>query len=204
MQILDCEQGSAEWFRGRLGIPTASGFDKIISSTGKASTQANGYMHKLLAEWLTGKSEDGYTNDSMERGKELEAAAREFYAFTHDVEVQQVGLVYRDENKLVACSPDGLTEPAGLEIKCPLAHTHVSYLLANKVPSKYIPQIQGSMWVTGRQYWDFMSHHPDMHPLIIRVARDEKYINTLADLVGRFIKTMLEKRSILEEQKHGK
>lgn len=204
MIILDCEQGKDEWFRARLGIPTASNFDKIISSTGKPSTQANGYMNKLLAEWLTGKSEEGYNNDSMERGKELESAARDFYAFTHDVEVRQAGIVYRDENKLVACSPDGLTD-GGLEIKCPLAHTHVSYLLAGKVPSKYIPQIQGSLWVTGLEYWDFISYHPDMKPLVIRVMRDEKYINTLADLVGRFIKTMLEKRAILsEEQSNGK
>jgi len=51
----DIEQGSERWLQARLGIPTASAFDKIVTSTGKASTQSNAYMNKLLAEWLTGR-----------------------------------------------------------------------------------------------------------------------------------------------------
>jgi hypothetical protein len=35
----DVTQGSPEWLEARLGIPTASEFDKIITPTGKPSTQ---------------------------------------------------------------------------------------------------------------------------------------------------------------------
>jgi hypothetical protein len=81
-------------------------------------------------------------------------------------------------------SPDGLVgDEGGIEIKCPLPHTHVSYLRAGDVPSKYIPQIQGCLWITGREWWDFMSYHPAMEDLIVRVYRDEAYIKKLADAV---------------------
>jgi len=86
----------------------------------------------------------------------------------------------------VGCSPDGLIDKeqdgliGGLEIKCPLQGTHVEYLRAGKVPSKYMLQVQGCMFVTGRGYWDFMSYHPKMKPLIVRTYRDDNLINELA------------------------
>lgn len=32
---LDCEQGSEEWLQARLGIPTATGFENIVTATVK-------------------------------------------------------------------------------------------------------------------------------------------------------------------------
>lgn len=191
------EQGSPEWFEARIGIPTASCFDKILSPTGKPSTQAGAYMNKLLAEWLTGKPTNSDSNEWMLRGSELEADARKLYEFSTDVEVGQVGIVYKDESRLVSCSPDGLTPDGGLEIKAPAPHTHVEYLLAGKIPTKYIPQVQGSMYITGRPHWDFMSYHPEMTPLIIRVERDEAYIKLLDSSLTGFIEKMLVKREKL-------
>jgi hypothetical protein len=87
--------------------------------------------------------------------------------------VVEVGLCLHDEFECGA-SPDGLVgDDGGLEIKCPLPHTHVSYLRAGDVTGKYIPQIQGCLWITGREWWDFMSYHPAMEDLIVRVYRDE-------------------------------
>jgi hypothetical protein len=75
----------------------------------------------------------------------------------------------------------------GIEIKCPLPHTHIAYLREGVVPSKYIPQIQGCLWITGREWWDFMSYHPAMEDLIVRVERDNEYIKKLADQVERAV-----------------
>lgn len=199
MIILDCEQGTDAWFQGRLGIPTASNFDKIITSTGKASTQAKSYMNKLLAEWLTGSSINQDSTEWMERGNLLEADARSLFEFTNECEVSQVGLIYKDDRKLVSCSPDGLIDDSGLEIKCPAPHTHVEYLLSGKLPSKYVAQVQGSMWVTERDSWNFMSYHPEMQPLSVKVNRDDKFIKTLEDYVNDFIDEMLTKRQKLDE-----
>ena len=86
------------------------------------------------------------------------------------------------------CKSDGLVgDDGGIEIKCPLPHNHIAYLRAGDVPGKYIPQIQGCLWITGREWWDFMSYHPAMEDLIVRVYRDEAYIKKLADAVIRAV-----------------
>ena len=190
MIIMDVDQGSDEWLAARLGIPTASMFKNIITSQGKPSTRANDYMHKLCAELLLGKQED-YKSEAMERGSELESEARTFYEFQSDLEVQQVGIVYLDEEKQVACSPDGfIGDDKGLEIKCPKSHTHVKYLLAGKVPAEYVPQVQGSMWITERSSWDFLSYYPGIAPLLITVERDDEYIDLMAAEVNKFIEKL--------------
>ena len=50
---LDVQQGTDAWARARIGIPTASCFDKIITpKTMKPSASAKDYLHLKLAEWL--------------------------------------------------------------------------------------------------------------------------------------------------------
>ena len=98
-----------------------------------------------------------------------------------------VGLCYLDEHRNFSCSPDGLVgEDGGLEIKCPLIHTHVEYLLDGKLPTKYVQQVQGSMLISGRKWWDFMSYYPGLKPLVVRVERDEKFIAKLKDELNKF------------------
>lgn len=189
MKILEHEQRSPEWFAARAGVPTASEFHNILTPTGKEPTgqKVVNYRNKLLAEWLVGGEVESYTNQWMQRGIETEAEAREAFTFIMDLEVTEVGFCLRDE-PLVGCSPDGLVDnDGGLEIKVPAPHTHVQYLLDGKVPTEYIPQLQGSMMVTGRDYWFFMSYHPGMDPLILKVIRDDDYITKLAGAVGKFL-----------------
>jgi hypothetical protein len=111
----------------------------------------------------------------MSTGKLRELDARNYYEFCKKVKVKQVGFCLRDKPKC-GCSPDSLVSiNGGLEIKCPLGTTHVQYLLDNRLAVEYIPQVQGSLFVTGRDWWDFMSHYPDMRPLIIRVKPDKAF-----------------------------
>ena len=187
MRVSNFEQGSQEWLQSRLGKPTASNFGKLITPTGKPSASAESYINELIAQRITGELPEFFKSEAMERGNELEPHAKASYEFTHDVDVVEVGLCLHDEFECGA-SPDGLIgEDGGIEIKCPLPHTHVAYLRAGEVPSKYIPQIQGCMWITGRKWWDFMSYHPAMENLIVRVERDDAYIKKLADAVIRSV-----------------
>lgn len=189
MRILDVEQGSQEWHDARCGVLSASIFDKVITSKGTLSTQNIGLMNQLIAEKLTGKRVEIKSNDAMLRGIELEPKAREYYEFVTGRVVKEVGLVYKDASEDISCSPDGLPLISlGLEIKCPLAHTHISYLLANKLPTKYTQQVQGSMWVTGLDKWDFLSYHPDMdQQLLITVEKDVEYHKCLDKVLNDFI-----------------
>jgi putative phage-type endonuclease len=187
MIILDVEQGSPEWFSARLGIPTASMFDKIITTTGQPSKSAANYAFAVAGERLSGRVEEGYTNAAMERGKELESEARELYEFVSGCEVKQIGLVYKDENRLFSCSPDGLIgNDGGVEIKCPSIGVHTRYLYGNKCPTDYYQQVQGCLFVTGRKWWDFVSYYPDVEPLIVRCYPDRKFQDALSREIEKF------------------
>lgn len=169
MKIIECEQGTPEWHLARRGVPTASNFSKIITSTGKRSTQREKYMYELAGEKLGAIVEETYQSFAMQRGTILESEARDLYVFAH-APVNKMGLCLSDCGRW-GCSPDGLVgDNGGLEIKCPLVHTHVEYLLKCKdeMPVDYFQQVQGALLVTGREWWDFVSYFPGLQLLIIR------------------------------------
>lgn len=182
MIIHNCEQNSDEWFALRAGLPTASSFDKLVTGTGKASAQISGYAATLAAELYAGRPLERWEgNRATERGHEVEPEARAAYAFIHEVEPVQVGLVV---NHGAGCSPDSLIGDAGLlEIKSQMAKGHVETLAyhrkSGKVPPSYMPQLQGQLLVCEREWVDIMFYHPDLPGLTIKVYRDESYIREL-------------------------
>jgi hypothetical protein len=191
MQILTLEQGSEEWHRARLGIATASRFKDIITpAKGDKSASYKGYMYELIAEKLTKGKEDFFKSEWMERGNEIEPLARASYEFIHEVEVKQVGIMLNDEGTIGA-SPDGfIGDDGGLEIKCPKPSTVVKYMLDGGLPLEYKPQVMGSLWISGREWWDFLAFHPSMDFYQIRVYRDEEYIKKMNQHITDFVDEM--------------
>ena len=181
-------QGEPEWMALRVANPGVSNFDKIITSTGKASTQRQKYLFQLAGEALIGAKEESYNNAAMTRGTELEPKARKLFEFTKGLKVEEVGMCYPDELKRYHASPDGIMDEdkKGLEIKCPLLATHVEYLSGGKLPTKYKCQVQGSLMVTDYNSWYFMSFYPGIKPLIVEVERDEKLISIMKEAVEEF------------------
>ena len=180
MIIIDCPQGEEQWFKEKLGKPSASNASKIITNEGKQSNQRTGYLYELAAERITGKTTKGYKDKNMEIGTERENESRAFYELLYDLDVSVVGLVYKDENRAICASPDGLiADSHGLEMKNPLPKTQIKYLLEGKLPSEYFSQVQFSLYVTGLKYWDFLSYVPDMPHFLIRVERDDKFLIAL-------------------------
>lgn len=191
MIILTDEQGSPEWLASRLGRPSASMFSNLITTSGKPSSSAKKYIAEMVAERLTGRSKPFYTNDHMERGNFLEPEAREAYEFITDLEVVETGFILHDSEEF-GCSPDGLVaNDGGLEIKCPSDGVHAGYLIDGKVPTKYYQQVQGCMWVTGRDWWDFMSYHPEMPHLLVRMEKNEEFIEAMATEVNKAIEIIV-------------
>ena len=190
MRILDLTQGSPEWLEARLGCPSGSNFKRLITSRGEPSSTAETYNNELIAEAVTGEPTFVTETEWMARGKALEVDAKSYYEFENGVDIQDVGFI-KDDQYDCGVSPDGLIgKDGGIEIKCPKPSTHVQYRRVKKVPSIYIPQIQGCMWITGRKWWDFMSYHPTMEPLVIRVHRDEEFIRKLNLIVIDACKTI--------------
>ena len=184
MRVTEFEQRTEGWFQARLGCPSASSFHRLITSTGKPAATAMAYIDELVAERITGKQASVYVSEAMQRGTDLEPLAKEVYELVSGESVFDIGFCKHDDLE-AGCSPDGLVGDNGLlEIKCPMAHTMVGYLRAgNKLPSKYKAQVQGQMWITDRDSCDFLCYHPDMTLLLVRVERDQEFIDKLAEQV---------------------
>ena len=197
MIILDHEQGSDEWFASRLGRPSASMFNKLITSTGKPSTSAGKYIDELVDERLNGIRVPVYVNEHMERGTRLEPEAREYYEFITEQQVTEYGFIL-DDSEEFGCSPDGIIKDSdgnfegGLEVKCPA--NMVGYHRDNKsFITKYKQQIMGCMMITGAKWWDLMAYSDKKpHHLIIRVERDEEYIEKLAAEIDKAVKIIVD------------
>lgn len=191
MQIIrNIDQGSEEWLKLRLGVATASNFDKIITTTGKESESLKKYALQLATELMLETPEPSFKNDVMARGNELESLARDAYQEQTFKVVEQITMFKSDCGNF-GYSPDGLVDDDGLvEIKCPIATTHFKYLLDNKMPTDYWQQVQGGLWVGQRKWIDFVSFNSyfrDKKLFVIRVERDEEYIAKLAELANKVI-----------------
>ena len=198
-QVINCPQGSYEWHMLRLGTVTGTGFKQVLNK-GKGR---KGYMDTLVEELSTGQPRENYVNEYMEHGTKWEPIARLVYEAITERTVQQVGFIVKDD--FVGVSPDGLVGDDGIiEIKCPKDSTHEKYVEENRLPPTYKAQVQGLLWVTGREWVDFVSYHPrpikDERIMIVRVERDEVYIKTIQSETNKFI-TEIKERLKHEEQK---
>jgi hypothetical protein len=197
-QKLETGEANPEWLKLRIGIPTASEFDKIITPTGKASTQWEAYAHKILAEEIVGHAIQGFVKTAaMEEGNARELESIQFYEFQKDVTTEPIGFI-TDDARTMGCSPDRLVGAEGLlEAKNPLAHTHIGYLLNANVDKEYWPQCQGGLMLAERAWIDIMSHFPEIPHLIVRVERDETYIALMRQMLADFNGKLQNKRKIL-------
>jgi len=188
MIIVDCPQNSPEWDQCRLGIPTASNFGKILTPTGKLSEQRRDYLYSLAGEAVSGRSEENFVSYRMKIAKEMEAESRMVYAMNHeDLDVYQVGFVYKDVKRMVGASPDALVDPnGGFETKDAKFAVQIDRLSKGNMILTHKPQVQGGLYVCEREWWDFQSYCSGLPVLCIRNYRDEKYISRLAEELEKF------------------
>ena len=201
MQLLNLEQGSDEWHEARKGVLfTASEFKNIITAkTGKKSAAVESLTNKKLAELLLGRKMSFEGNAATDRGNELEPDAIDCYAIAKDTEVLNGGFVIADGG-FFGCSPDGFIGNGGLlEIKSVFDESHVSNMLNETAYLDYYPQLQGQLLCTKRKWVDWMSYHPELPPVIVRVNRDEEYITKLVQYLHEAKKLLETKKSKLKD-----
>lgn len=182
----DVAQGSDDWREARSGLITASRFADVIAvrRDGKPTAARAKYLRLLAFERLANAPVREIHSRSMEWGTELETFAREAYELETGRFVTQAGLVIHPEHPFIGCSPDGLIgADGGLEIKCPHDETvHIGTWL-DGMPADHLPQVQGAMFVTGREWWDFVSYDPrqaeHLNLYVQRISRDQDYIDAL-------------------------
>jgi len=214
--VVPGEQRTDAWFAARCGRITASNMHCVMAkakekkdgtestaASSEATTRMN-YRVRCAIEQVTriADREEAFKSPEMKRGEEREPAARMHYEIATGIELGMVQFIYL-EDLMIGCSPDGLVGDDGLiEVKCGNLATHLSYMLRNTAPPEYKWQIQGSLWVTGRSFCDFVSYHPDfpeeLRLTMIRVKRDEQMIKDLQAGCLKFLADVAVTKQLIE------
>jgi len=189
MQILTLKQGTPEWHAARLGIVTMSELKTLLvkgKGPGKFGAGAFSYMHQLIGERITGEPSDAFQGNAYtQRGHKLEPVALELYKEATDPpRLEQVGIIL---NHGAGYSPDCLVDSNGLvEIKTKLPKYQIELLLADELPQEHVAQCQGGLWVSEREWIDFVSYWPGLPMFVKRAYRDEAIIRTIAGRIEAF------------------
>lgn len=189
MQIIrDVAQGSPEWLALRLGILTCSELAPVLvngKGQGGFGVEAISYMDQLIGERITEEAAAPFGgNAHTQRGHELEDVARDLYVARTGAELEQVAIIL---NHGAGYSPDSLVGADGLtEIKTKLPKFQVGVILAGEVPKEHVAQCQGGLWISEREWIDFISYWPGMPLFIKRMYRDEAMISKIAERVATF------------------
>lgn len=186
----EMEQGSSSWLAARAGIVTASTVGQLITpKTVKpaANDTARGLYATLIAERVTGCVEPVIPNRAMTRGTLLEPHARAEYVKVRGP-VTEVGFARLDTDTfMLGASPDGLIgDDGGLEIKSPSSKVFTQTVISGEVPLYNLAQVQASLLVTSRAWWDFVSYYPGQPLFIKRVYPDPKWHDAITTACVQF------------------
>lgn len=197
MRIIECEQGSESWHQARAGVITASMFrvarERLKSGPNKGdfTEAAKNYAFRVAVERISGEPMDeGFETWQMRRGHELEPAARTAHELASGLLVFRAGFVTSDDGRFGASADGLIADDAGSEYKCLVSPEGLRDVLLADDISKYMDQIQGCMWITGRTSWHYCMYCPALasigRDLYWRVVkRDDDYIEAMeTDLIA--------------------
>jgi exodeoxyribonuclease (lambda-induced) len=201
MIFAECNQGTEAWHAARCGKITASCFADAISrcqkksgtrNVGDPTAAAERYAADLAIERISGKPHGEPPKAwVLERGHEMEAAARRIYEGRTGAFVTEAGICLTDDG-VFGYSSDGLVDDDGLiEIKAPIDSTKILTMWATGDTSEYDHQMQGGMWITGRKWTDFIMYVPDLAAVgkdlyVKRVFRDDAFIDDMVARLAQF------------------
>ncbi len=192
--IHEAPQGSPEWLAARAGKATGSRAKDILATikTGEAAARRD-YRMQLICERLTGMpQENGFINAEMQRGVDLEPAARAAYEALTGNMVNQTGFLVHNEI-MAGCSLDGDVDgfKGIVEFKCPKSATHLGYLRTKDI-SAYLPQVTHNLFITGAEWCDFLSfdnRFPDeLQTFMVRVWAKDLNLTDYAMKLAAFLK----------------
>ena len=189
----DLTQGSDEWLAARRGIVTATVVGQLITAK-TVKPAANDYSRALtmtlVAERITGWTEEVFVSNDTMRGNMDEPIARDLYS-RHYAPVVEVGFMVRDDwGWRLGYSPDGLVGDDGLiEVKSRRPKKHLATILADEVPLENMAQIQAGLLVSGRAWCDYLSYCGGMPMWRKRVTADERWADAIVQAVATFEQT---------------
>ena len=187
-------QRTPEWFAARLGKVTASRINDVLAYIGKNKTEEGvtrrNYRRELALERWSGKSQErDYVSGAMLAGIELEAEARDEYAYQKGVEVTETGFQAHPMISMAGASPDGLVGDDGLlELKCPESNAMWEALCQRPLERRYKLQAMFQLACHGRRRWVDVCFYRDGCGIeVIRLIHDSIEIDLIEREVIRFL-----------------
>jgi len=175
MQVIEGSNNDSqripEWFSQRLGRFSCSQMYRLMTEprlkadkeSGNLSDGAMTYIYECVAEKITGrKAKEDFTSKFTDWGVQMEPIAKGIYNAVFKVTIVDSEYIPFEYNS--GGSPDGLIGDDGIiEVKCPFTITsHLEHKLDNiKEKPEYYWQCVGYLLITGRNWLDFVSYHPD-------------------------------------------
>lgn len=183
--------GTTGWLEERAGVLSASELGELVKLNFDLRTgeMVQTLLARKLAEKWSGPiaSEAGAFAGSwaMIQGQILEEQAIPWLEFTQGITISRPGFLMNDSRSF-GCTPDGIFDETGVEIKCFQHVNAVKTLLDGEVPREHLAQIHGGMYVTGFKRWMFLSYHRSFPKLLLTVDRDEEIQQKIAKAVAYF------------------
>jgi hypothetical protein len=183
----DLIQGSEEWHNARLGLLTGSEVKLVMTPTLAVAKndKSRAHLSELVAQRISNYVEPTFLGWDMERGHADEARARIAYE-AHYGPLDDGGFVTNDQwGFVLGCSPDGLaSDDGGWECKSRKQKFQVDTIIAREMPAEFAFQVQTSLLVTQRQWWDFTSYSGGLPMITLRVWPDEKIQTAILETVA--------------------
>lgn len=194
MDPLKLKQGSEAWQQYRIAKVTGSRVKDMLDFTakGEPGSKRKAYMAEIVSERLTGLLAEHYVSPEMRWGTETESLARSSFESRTRLEVDVVGISQHPTIAEFCASADGFISHDGVaEFKCPKTSTHISWMLANKVPEEHTLQCYAEMACSGRDFCEFASFDPRLplrHQLFMKTLyRNDEIIGLIEDGVRKFL-----------------
>ena len=198
-------QKAALEIAGYKAAPTAESVRRALAgeTVGQPSDIAKRYAADLAIERISGQPHGEPPKAwVLERGHEMEAAARMHYEARTGSFVTEAGICLTDDG-VFGYSTDGLVDEDGLiEIKAPIDSSKILAMWQTGDTSEYDHQMQGGMWITGRKWTDFIMYVPDLAAVgkdlfVKRVFRDDAFIDNMVEKLAEFDKLVGKYEAVL-------
>lgn len=184
----DIKQGTEEWLKLRAWVIT---WTKLKGIMGWPKAQETQIFELIWEEFAP--LEENYRSPAMERWNDLEPIAKAKFEEIKNIKVEEVWFIKSDKYNdkfwfWLWLSPDWIIEDMktpenkyneALEIKCPWPKNHAKYIIENKIPDDYKPQVVNYFIVMpDLEKLYFVTYNPDFYIkdrqlFIIEVTRED-------------------------------
>lgn len=165
---------------------------------------SRGLTMLLVAERITGWTEEMHITEDMWRGISDEPLARDKYSEKYAPVTQAGFMIYEDQGVKIGYSPDGLVGNDGLiEIKSRRPKKHVSTILSGHPPAENMAQCQAGLLVSGRQWLDYVSYCGGTPMWKTRVYPDHRWFDAILAAARTFESNAAEMVRLYQESIEG-